>query len=139
MKCPACREPLVVVEREGIEVDWCAGCGGLWFDAGEIELLAVATGREAGLAFSPPAGSAPEAAQRRCPRCARRMEERALAQEPPVLLDFCASGHGIWFDRGELGAFVQALPRLPGEGPARDVAGFLGEVFRAPTPPAERA
>ena len=45
MKCPACDTPLVVVEREEIELDWCAACRGLWFDEGELELLGEKAGR----------------------------------------------------------------------------------------------
>ena len=45
MKCPVCKTDLMVVEREGIEVDWCLDCGGIWFDEGEIELLGEKAGR----------------------------------------------------------------------------------------------
>ena len=45
MECPVCRIALVVVEREGIELDWCVTCRGLWFDEGELELLAEKTGQ----------------------------------------------------------------------------------------------
>ena len=45
MRCPECRIPLVVVEREGIEIDWCLECRGMWFDEGELELLGEKAGR----------------------------------------------------------------------------------------------
>ena len=45
MNCPACKTTLVVVEREGIEIDWCLNCRGLWFDEGELELLGEKAGR----------------------------------------------------------------------------------------------
>lgn len=138
MRCPACQEPLVVVEREGIEVDWCAACGGIWFDAGELELLAEVAQCRLELAFAEPPGTAPATpaapSSRRCPRCTRRLEERPLALEPPIAIDFCPRGHGLWFDRGELGGLVRSLPRLAERTPAREVANFLGEVFRAETP-----
>jgi len=133
VKCPACQEPLIVIEREGIEVDWCAACGGIWFDAGELELLAEAAGRDFVLAFrqtSP--GRAGASRPRRCPRCAKRLEPRALAQEPPTELDLCPRGHGIWLDRGELGATLRGMQTAAGAPDAGCVAEFLGETFDAP-------
>ena len=49
MDCPSCSEPLIVVEREGIELDYCPKCKGLWFDADELELLNEALGLDAAL------------------------------------------------------------------------------------------
>lgn len=40
MKCPVCREPdLVMTERQGIEVDYCPQCRGVWLDRGELDKI----------------------------------------------------------------------------------------------------
>lgn len=39
MVCPKCGTKLVEAGLEGIKVDQCGGCGGLFFDKGEVELL----------------------------------------------------------------------------------------------------
>lgn len=39
MICPVCKEPMVVLELDQVEIDHCINCGGIWFDAGELELL----------------------------------------------------------------------------------------------------
>jgi len=40
MKCPACVEPhLVLAERQGIEIDYCPQCRGVWLDRGELDKL----------------------------------------------------------------------------------------------------
>ena len=39
MKCPKCGEDLKEVDLAGVKVDQCAGCMGLYFDKGELELL----------------------------------------------------------------------------------------------------
>lgn len=39
MKCPKCGADLAVEEYHGIEIDRCTECHGIWFDAGEAELL----------------------------------------------------------------------------------------------------
>ena len=42
MVCPKCGGRLREVDLEGVKVDQCGGCGGLFFDKGEVELLAQA-------------------------------------------------------------------------------------------------
>jgi hypothetical protein len=40
MKCPHCPETtLVMSERQGIEIDYCPACRGLWLDRGELDKL----------------------------------------------------------------------------------------------------
>ena len=39
MDCPVCSEPMIVLEYDRVEVDYCVSCQGLWLDAGELELL----------------------------------------------------------------------------------------------------
>jgi hypothetical protein len=42
MKCPKCGADLGEIEYRGIKVDYCGGCGGTWFDKGEVtQLLAL--------------------------------------------------------------------------------------------------
>ncbi len=40
MYCPACAEvQLVMAERQGIEIDYCPQCRGVWLDRGELDKL----------------------------------------------------------------------------------------------------
>lgn len=40
MKCPTCKdEALVITERQGIEIDYCPQCRGVWLDRGELDKL----------------------------------------------------------------------------------------------------
>ena len=40
MQCPACTtETLVMAERQGIEIDYCPKCRGVWLDRGELDKL----------------------------------------------------------------------------------------------------
>ena len=41
MKCPKCGGDMSEVELEGILVDKCVACEGLFFDRGELELMLV--------------------------------------------------------------------------------------------------
>lgn len=39
MKCPKCGMDLQEIELQGVKVDQCASCGGVFFDAGELEQM----------------------------------------------------------------------------------------------------
>jgi len=40
MKCPACTDTaLVMSDRQGVEVDFCPQCRGVWLDRGELDKL----------------------------------------------------------------------------------------------------
>ena len=39
MKCPKCGADLEEIEMDHIMVDKCPGCGGIFFDKGELELM----------------------------------------------------------------------------------------------------
>lgn len=40
MKCPNCKEiTLVISERQGIEIDFCPECRGVWLDRGELDKI----------------------------------------------------------------------------------------------------
>lgn len=44
MKCPACDDNLVMAERQGIEIDYCPGCRGVWLDRGELDKIIERSG-----------------------------------------------------------------------------------------------
>ncbi|MES2402274.1 MAG: zf-TFIIB domain-containing protein [Pseudomonadota bacterium] len=40
MKCPRCPDStLAMIVRQGIEIDYCPGCRGIWLDRGELDKL----------------------------------------------------------------------------------------------------
>ncbi len=40
MKCPACPDTtLVMSDRQGVEIDYCPACRGIWLDRGELDKL----------------------------------------------------------------------------------------------------
>jgi uncharacterized protein len=39
MKCPNCNETLVMADRQGVEIDYCPKCRGVWLDRGELDKL----------------------------------------------------------------------------------------------------
>ena len=54
MKCPTCTAvDLVMSERQGIEIDYCPTCRGVWLDRGELDKVIE---RSAAYAPQPAAG-----------------------------------------------------------------------------------
>lgn len=39
MNCPLCNIPLSISERQGIEIDYCSKCRGVWLDRGELDKI----------------------------------------------------------------------------------------------------
>jgi uncharacterized protein len=39
MKCPNCNETLVMTERQGVEMDYCPACRGVWLDRCELDTI----------------------------------------------------------------------------------------------------
>jgi uncharacterized protein len=52
MKCPVCNTvDLLMTERQGVEIDYCPQCRGIWLDRGELDKIIE---RSASLAPAPP-------------------------------------------------------------------------------------
>ncbi|PRZ21234.1 TFIIB-type zinc ribbon-containing protein [Flavobacterium granuli] len=46
MNCPSCKVPLVMSDRQGIEIDYCPQCRGIWLDRGELDKIIERSGNE---------------------------------------------------------------------------------------------
>jgi Zn-finger nucleic acid-binding protein len=62
MQCPVCKDvSLVMADRQGVEIDYCPSCRGVWLDRGELDKI---IDRSAGLAHAAPqAQPAPQPVQ----------------------------------------------------------------------------
>jgi uncharacterized protein len=39
MNCPVCNVGLTMTERQGVEIDYCPRCRGVWLDRGELDKI----------------------------------------------------------------------------------------------------
>jgi Zn-finger nucleic acid-binding protein len=39
MLCPLCKTDLMMTDRQGVEVDYCPKCRGVWLDRGELDKI----------------------------------------------------------------------------------------------------
>ncbi len=56
--CPSCRVNLTMSERQGIEIDYCPQCRGVWLDRGELDKIIERS--EGPAAPPPPRQAAPQ-------------------------------------------------------------------------------
>ena len=54
MLCPTCRVGLVMSERQGVEIDYCPQCRGVWLDRGELDKIIERNAREEAPRAAPP-------------------------------------------------------------------------------------
>jgi len=103
MDCPVCENAMITLELEDVEIDHCIDCGGIWLDAGELELLLGDEQRAKELIDTFKVDTDCAEKPRKCPICLKKMEKVVVGRGGPVLLiDRCKKGDGLWFDAGEL-------------------------------------
>jgi len=62
MKCPTCTDiALVMSDRQGVEIDYCPQCRGVWLDRGELDKLIE---RSSAMAPAPTSHAAPRSQPR---------------------------------------------------------------------------
>ena len=115
MRCPRCSQGLVETTYEGVKVDLCASCKGIWLDQGELKpildaqiLQFDAATLERGRAG--PKMGIPDAEKQSieaCPKCSKPMAAMNFGANSGIIVDVC-SGHGMWLDRQELET-IQAI------------------------------
>ncbi|HEY5413070.1 MAG TPA: zf-TFIIB domain-containing protein [Caulobacteraceae bacterium] len=97
MKCPNCASELAAAKRDGIEVEACPSCNGMWLSQQELNQLeddAYDLGKKGTLVFDP------EPSSRRCTVCDQALK-RFHYRDYDLELEFCEAGHGYWLDAGE--------------------------------------
>ncbi|MFZ1290377.1 MAG: zf-TFIIB domain-containing protein [Melioribacteraceae bacterium] len=102
MYCPNCKNPMIVLEFEGVETDFCTNCEGIWLDSGELELFLENSKDKEELLNSFSKAKEINEKKRRCPICNKKMSKTRVSDDKDIVLDECKYGHGLWFDKGEI-------------------------------------
>ncbi len=106
MRCPKCTAGMETVSFEGIEVERCVACHGLWFDILEHEDLRRIDGSEAIDDGLPEVGRAFDVDPTlQCPACGGAMVRMVDCRQPHLWFESCSSCYGVFFDAGEFRDF----------------------------------
>lgn len=101
MNCPVCNEPMIILELNKVEIDFCPNCSGIWLDEGELELLYSTDKSEFDLRKLFQSTDSEKEKSYKCPICNKRMVKTKF-NDTDLILDRCPHNHGLWFDKGEL-------------------------------------
>lgn len=127
MNCPVCKYPLIILELEQIEVDYCTSCDGIWLDAGELELLLETNEERNRLINLFKQAESHKEKSYDCPICRKQMKKFEIGEKGKVIVDKCKKNHGIWFDKGELRKVVE----YGAENKQNKIINLLTEMFES--------
>ncbi len=102
MICPVCKESMIVLELNEIEIDYCPSCEGIWLDAGELELMIEDEKERERILTTFHIAHDHHEKKYKCPACGKKMEKVHVGDNKEVLIDKCPYNDGLWFDKGEL-------------------------------------
>lgn len=94
MPCPVCKVPLVMSERQGVEIDYCPQCRGVWLDRGELDKIIERAAQDSA---PPPAQAARAPAPQPAPQAAPPPQPGYAPQPaypPPGYAQPHGYGHG---------------------------------------------
>ena len=122
MNCPACKYPMVILELNQVEIDYCTACKGTWLDRGELDLIyATSEKKEIAKLFS--VKNNLDEVKRRCPICKKKMNKVEF-ENTGIIIDKCTDEHGIWFDSGELKSILKSAEKETSQ-----IINMLKEMF----------
>jgi uncharacterized protein len=103
VECPKCGGALQSLVQDGIEVERCAQCGGLWFDRLEADRLRKVRGSAAAIDTGDATVGEQQNQQGKieCPRCHTQMIRMVDLEQHHIWYESCSVCGGKWFDAGE--------------------------------------
>ncbi|MFT3776283.1 MAG: zf-TFIIB domain-containing protein [Minicystis sp.] len=113
MRCVKCEGKLVMVRVDDVDVDQCDRCGGIWFDAHELErVLRRKRGHLTALIKHGTPRPGDDDRRGHCPRCGGDGYLVQLASPTSrIHIDTCAICGGKWLDGGELDVLGRTTAR----------------------------
>jgi len=82
MLCPVCKIGLAMSDRQGVEIDYCPQCRGVWLDRGELDKIIERSGVETAPPPQPRPQSAPPPQQQPWAGGDRYVDDRYHGGQP---------------------------------------------------------
>lgn len=109
MNCPRCagnlNQEILKETNISIEVDRCEGCGGTWFDKGELNKVEEVI-EPVFFEMRKIPSEIDQLAALHCPTCelSPMLLKAEHHRDEKVIIDYCDTCYGVWLDKGELEA-----------------------------------
>lgn len=111
MFCPNCEAVELAEDKyEGVAVDKCPSCFGIWLDDGEI--VQIIKSKEVEISSDLVEKTITNAfkgipdkeisQKKQCPKCSKNLKVLNYDYSSGIIIDRCPEGHGIWLDNGEV-------------------------------------
>ena len=114
MECPIDGTTLETHKIRSINIEECAQCRGLWFEEGELRKAKDQSEPDLNWLdfdlWADQESFEADWSSRKCPQCGKNMATISYA-ETEVTVDYCTEGHGVWLDRGEFQAIIEAFDK----------------------------
>jgi len=138
MNCPRCDSSTAVLDHEGVEVNECRQCGGMFLHRGELNKIAEPTHGD--LEYSTVHDESFQHEDRFgpivCPDCSGdTMKKVEFNIHTGIVLDFCPACSGFWLDGKELGRIndeVRTLNESAEPGPDPPMLWFARFIWSLP-------
>ena len=109
MDCPKCQALMKPIVIEGIEIDRCTNCNGLWFDTlEEVRLKSLRVARQIDVGDVAIGRKFNTRSYVRCPRHTDTLLTRLnVPDQPHIQIESCPACYGTFFDAGEFTDFAE--------------------------------
>ena len=102
MNCPKCKiETIACFTLEGVSVDRCSACAGVWFDVEELSQLLSEEAQHITQLLKGGVSEQADGTKGRCPRDDSELMRVYSSIDRSVVLDACGQCRGVWVDGGE--------------------------------------
>ncbi len=112
-RCPENGIELKVIQYEGVELEQCTLCGGIWCDQKEVEEIVNKRiqkfdkeTRDSVIELNFPSlelvTKNVKLTGRKCIVCGEVMQRQDYSSKIKITIERCTKGHGIWLDENEL-------------------------------------
>jgi Zn-finger nucleic acid-binding protein len=114
MECPLDGITLETHTKHTVDVEECPQCKGIWFEKGELSKAKDDAEPDLNWLdfdlWSDHDSFNADWSARNCPICGEKMATISYA-DTGIKIDYCTEGHGVWLDKGEFEAIIDALEK----------------------------
>ncbi len=98
IKCMKCSSKMITQNINGVEIEYCLKCGGMWFDSNELEKVLGGNKPK----FFSELSSSGKISGYTCPKCFVYIYQMELIQGSGIIAETCFKCDGFFLDKGEL-------------------------------------
>ncbi len=112
MKCPKCNIELKIKEIQGVTVDECENCEGIWFERDELRKVKDNTDKDLNWMdfeiWKHHDRFKAKETKYNCPACSSTMDVLDY-DSTKIEINYCSNCQGVWLDKNELQNIINSL------------------------------